>query len=286
MILILAYSKKSIIPIPLMNSFTFNGGEEHIRLDTSGMISSITRISVTVSLKSSSEVMKLLLVKDALDRISNVPMELKLGYMPYARQDRVCNEGEALSVKVMADLINNMKFDSVVILDPHSDVTPALLNNCKIRDSALGQAYQLFDDIEDKKLMLVAPDAGATKKVQALAYVYSMPFIQGYKIRDTETGELSGFGYIGDVTDKRLLIYDDICDGGGTFIGLAQKLIEGGALSVDLYVSHGIFSKGIKVLLDGGIRKIYTSNSMIENNPTDEMINAVAQRKLFVYPWS
>jgi ribose-phosphate pyrophosphokinase len=85
--------------------------------------------------------------------------------------------------------------------------------------------------------------------------------IQGMKKRDLKTGELTGFDFYGEVRGKDLLIVDDICDGGGTFIGLAGKLRYEGAKSISLYVSHGIFSRGIEILFDCGIEMVYTTDS-------------------------
>jgi ribose-phosphate pyrophosphokinase len=65
------------------------------------------------------------------------------------------------------------------------------------------------------------------------------------------TGALSGFEvYADDLTGKEVVILDDICDGGGTFIGLTKKLREKGAAKVTLYVTHGMFTKGVKILLE------------------------------------
>ncbi|CCJ77069.1 Ribose-phosphate pyrophosphokinase [Cronobacter muytjensii 530] len=65
----------------------------------------------------------------------------------------------------------------------------------------------------------------------------------------------------GDVKDKAVLIVDDLCDAGGTFIGSAQVLRDAGARSVSLYVTHGVFSKGVENLLNNGIDQLYTTTS-------------------------
>lgn len=243
----------------------FSGGEVNLRLknNTHG----VNYIRVEANIADSDGVMALAMTKNALEELyPRIPVELKLGYVPYARQDRVCNEGEALSIKVFCDMINNMNFSEVTILDPHSDVTPALLDRCKIVtvEQILAKYLELDNALHllPGALTLVAPDAGATKKVDKVATCFGgLEVIQGLKKRDTATGKLSGFDYMGDVKGKKLLIVDDCCDGGFTFVGLAEKLREGGAASIALYVSHGIFSRGIENLLDNGIDEVYTTNS-------------------------
>jgi ribose-phosphate pyrophosphokinase len=82
------------------------------------------------------------------------------------------------------------------------------------------------------------------------------------KKRDVASGKLTGFSLMaGDVRGRDLLIVDDLCDAGGTFIGSAQVLREAGAHSVSLYVTHGIFSKGVEHLFANGIDAIYTTTS-------------------------
>lgn len=243
----------------------FSGGEINLRLKNNAL--KVNYIRVEASIADSDGVMALAMTKNALEELyPRVPVELKLGYVPYARQDRVCNAGEALSIKVFCDMINNMDFSKVTILDPHSDVTPALLDRCKIVtvEQILAKYLELDNALHllPGALTLVAPDAGATKKVDKVATCFGgLEVIQGLKKRDTATGKLSGFDYMGDVKGKKLLIVDDLGDGMGTFIGLAKKLREGGAVSIALYISHGIFSKGIEVVLDNGIDEVYTTNS-------------------------
>lgn len=237
------------------DTLVFSGGEVNIKLPE-GLYGTVY---INARIADSDGIMALALVKDALDRNSEVTeVMLNLPYIPYARQDRVCNDGEALSIKVFANMINSMGFAEVSVNDPHSDVAPALIDNCSIVEQWVF-ANTVRGDF--KHVTLVSPDYGATKKTEKLAQIWDCEVIQGVKKRDTKTGNLSGFDYYGNVEGKHLLIVDDICDGGGTFIGLTEKLLEGGAETVSLFVTHGIFSKGVDVLLDNGIHTIYTTDS-------------------------
>ena len=101
-------------------------------------------------------------------------MTLRLPYLPYARQDRVTVAGEPLSVKVFCTLINAMKFDRVVVADPHSTVAPALLDRVEI-ESAEGFLGQVLALPGRGGVALVAPDAGAHKRVLALGERFGAP---------------------------------------------------------------------------------------------------------------
>ncbi len=256
-----------------INTFNFPGGECYARISPEG-ISGFTE--VTAVLNDSDSILSLLLVIDAIRRVNcHTQIRLTIPYFPYARQDRVCNVGESLSVKVMADLVNALQCYEVVIYDPHSDVTPALLNRCRVISSEeiLMNSF-LREVIINNNWVLISPDAGAEKKVKAVAKSLSTENNQiemhcASKIRDTLTGKILSTHLNGDIRGKQLLIIDDICDGGQTFMLLAQVLKDLGAGDIYLYITHGIFSKGLEILKQH-FKKIYCFHTFISQNLIDK----------------
>lgn len=248
----------------------FAGGEVNVCIpDRKGYPPSISTIVIEAQIQDSEMLIALLLLVDALRRrfTDTYELGLLLPYVPYARQDRVCNKGESLTSKVFCSMINSCEFDRVVILDPHSEVVSALLNNVAVVEQAdtLLHSEDLSFALHHSGLTLVAPDYGSTKKVEKVAQRFGhTEVIQGTKHRDLKTGALSGFGFYGNVEGKDLLIIDDICDGGGTFVGLAKELKAAGCGKISLYVTHGIFSRGVENLLDNGIDTVYTTDSLIQ----------------------
>jgi len=240
--------------------FRFPGGELQVRLGdpidlrNGGLV-------LRATLTSAEAVFELALVVDALRRRYGWDVQLGLvcPYFPYARQDRVCAPGEALSLKVMCDLINDLDFDAVEIWDPHSDVAVALLDRAMVvpQEAFLG-GVALRDD-----LWLVAPDAGAAKKVGAVSKATGRPVIQASKVRDPRSGAITAtrVDWPDDLGTEapNLLIVDDICDGGRTFIELAKELRKRPVGSVILYVTHGIFSQGLGVF-EGLLDAVFCPN--------------------------
>jgi len=260
-----------------LNCFTFNGGEESVSLQIPKIVSS-EYIDIKVVLDSSSEVMRLAMVVDAVRRLYKPRyLSLNMTYIPYARQDRVCNEGEALSIKVFCDMINSMGFDRVVVSNPHSDVAPALLNNCIISKSwEISLTHLLSSRYSSKNTVLVSPDAGALKKTYELSSMAEESFevIVANKHRDTTTGNITNTSFSGDVTGKICVICDDIIDGGWTFIKLAEALKNAGARKVILAVTHGIFSKGLGVLIEH-IDEVISSDSFHSKEIFDGNRNSI-----------
>lgn len=203
---------------------------------------------------------------------------LELPWLPYARQDRTMREGDSFALRVFAGFLNQLRFDRVVVLDPHSDVAAAVVDRMVTipQHRCLVHSPSLLAALE-QGMMLIAPDAGALKKVHALAQqVKAAEYGILGKHRDIASGALSGFELLkGDVAGRDVLIADDLCDAGGTFIGSASVLRAAGARSVSLYVTHGLFSKGVEHLLSQGIDRIWTTTSLGGAEPAQEGVERI-----------
>lgn len=253
---------------------TFSDGAEQIRLNECIIRRPfISGVSVQARLDSSQAVMTLALLKNAIrewfihDDVVRMPLvDLTIRYLPYARQDRVCYPGEANGSRVFAEMVNAMGFASITVIDPHSQAAVANLAYPRFitQTDIFTQHEAVIGNFIREDFVVCGPDKGSTLKAQYVSANFNgtMDIIQGDKIRSPDTGELTGFSYEGDVEGKTVLIVDDICDGGGTFLGLAAELHKGGADRVGLYITHGIFSKGLAPLLSGGIDFIITTNTL------------------------
>lgn len=245
-----------------VNISVFKGGEVNVVIPENVISALQPRsnyapviVQVRASLTDSNKLMALMLVVDAIRRVNpEACITAVIPYFPYARQDRVCNPGEALSVSVVAGMINSLNLNCVEIVDPHSGVTPALIKNVQVRD----QAYymnkvraRLADSVSPKDVWLMAPDQGAYKKVLDLVAPNNFAgFMHAIKERDPKTMEIKQVKIQGDVQGKHILVVDDICDGGRTFLELGAILREQKAASIRLFVTHGIFSYGTKKLCE------------------------------------
>lgn len=237
-------------------TFTFSGGEPHIK------IKEVIKGAVTITqrIKNFNDLGFLLIATDALRRMNIKEINVFIPYFPAARQDRVMVSGEPLSVKVYADIINSQNYEKVTIFDPHSEVTPALVNNVEVIDNHKF-VKRCLETIKEE-IVLISPDGGALKKIYKLsAYLGGIEVIECSKKRDVKTGQLSGFTvYADDLKGKTAIIVDDICDGGSTFLGLGKALQEKNSGDLHLIVSHGIFNKGFDPLKEI-YKTIFTTNS-------------------------
>lgn len=258
--------------IPLDRSFIFSGGEVQIRLPD--LENRFKVINVVTKLTSSDAFMQLKLVADALRfYYSDYTTTLTINYLPYARQDRRCFKGEAYSLEVIITDLIGLGFDSIKVLDVHSNTKlPALFNQQNVLDVFIENPYMLND-----VTAIVAPDKGAIDKVRTISDYFNIPMIVADKIRDTDKGVLLGIDIISNVDqihqDAKLLVIDDICDGGGTF-GLLGRAIENieTNVSMELYVTHGIFSKNLDPLTDY-YSKVYSTDSFLTDDRIEFLQN-------------
>jgi ribose-phosphate pyrophosphokinase len=179
------------------------------------------------------------------------------------RSDRRFFENQSFDLKILTNIINTCDFRNVKVIHPHSDVLPALINNCEVITSEeyVDWAIKKIEDKEKEEVVLVSPDAGAYKQVYKYGEIFRRQVVTGNKSRDLLSGDVH-VDIHGTVKDRICLIVDDYCDGGRTFINLSTKLKELGAMKVDLYVTHGLFSQGLSPILKEGVDHIYCTNSI------------------------
>ncbi len=218
---------------------------------------------------------------------------LEMPYVPNARMDRVHSETEIFTLKHFCNLINLMQFDRVEITDPHSNVTPALLNNVVVHSALPYVVKTLLYIAEDefyaddkKEIVIYFPDYGAyhkyheeyLKKIPAMlegtfAEGMKVHYIYGKKVREWETGKILGLEIANeqniDLTNKVVLMADDIISYGGTMYYGAKKLKEMGAGTVYAYATHVEKSvtdkeKGtlLRALNDKTVEKLFHTDSL------------------------
>lgn len=239
----------------------------------------VMRVRVA-AMRDMNDFMLLAQLVDAVRHVTDIAVShLELAWLPWARQDRHMVNGDSFALKVFANQLNTLNFNKVLLLDPHSDAAAAAINNSVViaQETCLMKSENLRQAISTGKLMLVAPDAGALKKIHNVAKASgARDYAILTKERDVATGNLTGFSLVsGNVAGKDVLIVDDLCDAGGTFIGSAQVLRDAGARSVSLYVTHGVFSKGVENLLNNGIDALYTTTSFASSELRDPRVELI-----------
>lgn len=248
---------------PMFESMYFPAGEAHVKLIPEkerkdvGTLRQYARINNA----DGNDLMILQMWADAVHN-RNEEAVLEMPYLPGARADHP--EELIFGAAVYADIINQMNLEKVVVFDPHSHVMPDLINNVRvisptrlIRQHIVGHADRKFPQ---RYQGIIAPDKGAVERATNVALATHLPLYKAEKVRNPDTGKLSGFACETLPEKGKFLVVDDICDGGGTFMGLAEATgLPKERLG--LYVSHGVFSGYAYGLLDH-FGEIWTTDSL------------------------
>lgn len=188
---------------------------------------------------------------------SNVPLYLNLEYLPYARCDRIFEQGNPNGLLSFLNTLDDIGgFDEIHISDIHNrealdelifrhgldlNIVEKDQSSCFIQSLSFG-CMQDWD-------VVVSPDKGAVKKAKTIADYLGVECVFANKVRDVSTGKLVEMNLPDyDFKGKKVLIPDDISDKSGTHMWLADLLKEKGAKQVDLYVTHAILPEGLKEL--------------------------------------
>lgn len=204
------------------------------------------------------------LLWETLGSVDYNSINLNIPYLPYARADRKFEEGNPVPLDVFLYRLSTIHFDEIHIADVHNP--KCLLPNKKIYNDNITNKPQLdcFKDSlscctnKNQWDFVISPDKGAVLKAHTIADYLKVPVLCADKERDVSTGRITKT-ILPNIDIKtlnpRVIICDDILDGGGTFIPLCEELIKRGCI-VDLYITHLIAAKGLDIL-KGLVDNIY-----------------------------
>ena len=188
--------------------------------------------------------MELLIMSDALRRSSASRITAVIPYFGYARQDRRSKARTPISAKLVANMIVEAGIERVLTMDLHAaqiqgffDIPVDNLYASPV--FALDIKHQFKGKMDD--IMVVSPDVGGVARARELAKRIDAPLSIVDKRRE-KAGEVAEMTVIGDVTGKKCIIVDDICDTAGTLCKAAEVLTKAGATEVHSYITHGVLS--------------------------------------------
>lgn len=244
----------------------FSAGELKIKLTP---VSIDTNIGILWRYESDAEYFTIACIRSFYQKN---PCYLTMPYLPHARMDRVKNPEDVFTLKMFCNLINALAFQKVVVWDAHSNVGVALLDRVE-NMSPKPFIENVIMNFDNESLALFFPDEGAQKRYGEMFPNISQAF--GIKKRNWETQKIEGLDIVGAevIKGKRVIIIDDICSYGNTFVRAAQALHDAGAEEVNLYITHceDAISKG-NVFTCGLINKVFTTSSLVRSAETEEKL--------------
>lgn len=223
------------------NYFSFPDGQPHISFPEP--IDRKEGVRIVCRIRNEEELFKLRLVADVANRCSHVE-EIEILYLMAARTDRILSFEEPFTLKMVAEDINKIGA-RVLIHEPHSDESLRLINRGIAKRALVNEILYGNKYIEDNTT-IVYPDKGAYLRYSWMYKAFNSLVCR--KTRNPKDGSLSGFSIINPELYKEgpMIVLDDLCDGGGTFLGIEEKLRVLNPPSITLAVTHAVQKKGIE----------------------------------------
>jgi ribose-phosphate pyrophosphokinase len=259
------------IPLVIPHCSTFPDGTSYLNLNELNnlVLDNSPVFLITATISTPHQIWQLMQIKNILDNMfPQSIVDLNLPYIPFGREDRHMTECEPFSLKIFSKIINDMNFRKIVTTNPHSIVSSALIDRLCVLDDFSNVSKFLYDKRILYDIVLVAPDAGAYKRVSELAkYLQKGVFnvidvVQAHKKRNIH-GVVTEIRVEDIQFNANIVVYDDIIDGGKTFIELA-KFLPDNRKSLTLYATHGIFSQGRTILHEAGYDNVESTFNFLE----------------------
>jgi ribose-phosphate diphosphokinase len=191
---------------------------------------------------SSDNIMELLLMIDAAKRASAHYIAAVIPYFGWARQDRKDKPRVSIGAKLMADLLSTAGVTRVITMDLHADQIQGFFN---VPVDHLYASMVFIDYLRQtsdlERTVIATPDVGGAKRANSYAKFLGVPMVICHKSR-AKANEVAEMTIIGDVTDKDVILVDDIVDTAGTICKAADLMMQNGARSVRAVASHAVLS--------------------------------------------
>lgn len=248
--------------------FTYPQGELQVRFKGADVPPG-EDIVITARMKDASDVMELALLRDAVDTFKPKSVSLILPYLPYGRADRRFTDHDCEGLAVFGRMLFAMSFRRIVTFDAHNrDAAVACipgLVNVAAEPWIEGAILDFAQKGSVKRVCVLFPDEGASNRYDIADVLgnnhnaVEVESVFATKKRDVVTGKFLGFD-VPKLPQLPVIVVDDICDGGGTFVGIAQHLR---AHVSCLFTSHGIYSQGLNRLYDAGYSYVWSTDTVL-----------------------
>ncbi len=244
--------------------FVFPDGEKRIRI-LEKVLGEDVFVVQSASFPTDENYMQLFFILDALKRAGAKSITVVIAYFGYQRQDHMFREGEAVSVKVIAEILELLGINKLIAVDLHSIKIEEAFNIPVVHLSALSifAKYIKEKKWDKNSTTLVSPDMGGIRRIKILSKMLdNMPYAVIEKNRDLATGKVTANKIEGKV-GERAIIVDDMISSGGTIALAAKILKKQGVKEIYVFATHPVFSdKAPKILQESEVKKVFVTDTI------------------------
>jgi ribose-phosphate pyrophosphokinase len=260
----LAHEVTDILGVPLGQSTTriFDDSEIFVKIDEVVRDQDVFFIQ-TCSAPVNEHLMEALLYLDAFRRASAHSISVVMPYFPYARQDRMSHGREAISARVVANLLERQGASRVIFFDIHNPAIQGFFNIPVDPLSAISLLADYYRKPEYKNAAIVSPDVGRASLAGKYAGLLNLPLVIMHKRRSSPS-EVKTTHIVGDITGHRPIIVDDLIAGGSVLKQLDDLYKHGAQGKTCLAITHPVLLPSALKLLDEDdrIEKLVVTNTI------------------------
>lgn len=222
-------------------------------------------------------IMEQLITIDALKRASARSITAVMPMFGYSRQDKKVLPREPITARLIADLFLQAGADRIVSVDLHVGQLQGFISQPFDSLTALPIITDYLSDKFEGKTAVLSPDAGGVKRAERYAKRLDASVAFIYKRRDPQEHNVSAaLSMAGKVTDRHVVIVDDMIDTAGTVCNAAEKAREFGARSVRIAATHGIFSDpALDRIKNAPIDELIITNTLPISKDIEQLDNVV-----------
>ena len=265
-----------------IDSFKFKNDNNFVKIGESVREQDIYIVQ-TVTPPVNERLMELFIIIDAMKRASAKRINVVLPYFPYSRSDKKDQPRIAVTAKLIAQLLEAAGANRIITCDLHNPAIQAYFN---IQCDRLTGEYLLekyFDEKKMSNLVVIATDAGSSKKAYKYSEHFKCPIALIDKRRDSNNDVAKAISIVGDVKGKNAIIFDDEISTGGTIMEAVKIVKEHGASSIYAACVHPVLcGNAIEKIKQSDLKEFVVTNTIpIDNEKNIDKLTVLSIAPLF-----
>lgn len=263
------------LSLELVASHVFPDGEIKLRLPPSLPPSVVVLRSLN---QPNTKLLELLLAARTARQLGAQHLTLVAPYLAYMRQDVAFHPGEAISQKIVGQHLADL-FDAVITIDPHLHRVASLQEAVPARQALALSAAPLLSELAFRQcpdILLVGPDEESEQWITEASRAHGLDHAVCRKIRHGDRQVDIALPAV-DVTGRAVVLLDDIASSGHTLAQAARLLRQAGAQTVDVAVTHALFSgDALQLILNAGVGHVWSTDSVVHSSNAVSISGLVA----------
>jgi ribose-phosphate pyrophosphokinase len=224
------------------------------------------------------KLVELLLAAQTARTLGASHLTLVAPYLAYMRQDIAFQPGEAVSQRIVGQFLAGL-FDAVITVDPHLHRVTSLQEAVPVKRAVVLSGAPLLSDwiaARRQNPLFIGPDEESVQWIAVAADRHGLDHAVCRKVRHGDRAVEIALPDV-TVTGRCAVLLDDVASTGHSVARAAELLLAAGAASVDVAVTHALFSgDALQVMQDAGIGEVWSTDCIAHPSNVVSMTSTIA----------